>query len=68
MRNGKRLYGPAFKVWIVEQAIKPGVPVASQAMRHGIDASHTATLDEAAALARGVFSGIDGDGAKSCCR
>jgi transposase len=39
MRNGKRLYTSAFKAWIVEQALKPGVSVATLAMRHGVNAN-----------------------------
>lgn len=39
MRNGKKLYSSAFKAWIVEQALKPGVSVANLAMRHGVNAN-----------------------------
>jgi len=39
MRNGKKLYSSAFKTWIVEQALRPGVSVSNLAMRHGINAN-----------------------------
>lgn len=39
MRNGKRIFTTAFKAWLVEQAGKPGAPVAGLAMQHGINAN-----------------------------
>jgi len=39
MRNGKRIFTTAFKVWLVEQASKPGVSVAGLALRHGVNAN-----------------------------
>ena len=39
MRNGKKIYASAFKVWLVEQASKPGASVAGLAMRHGVNAN-----------------------------
>ena len=37
--NGKRVFSTAFKAWLVEQAGRPGVSVASLAMRHEINAN-----------------------------
>ena len=39
MRNGKRIYVSAFKAWLVEQALKPGVSVAGLALRNGVNAN-----------------------------
>ena len=39
MRNGKRIFSTAFKVWLVEQANKPGVSVAGLALTHGVNAN-----------------------------
>ena len=37
--NGKRIFSPAFKAWLVEQASRPGVSVAALAIRHEINAN-----------------------------
>jgi transposase len=37
--NGKRIYASAFKAWLIEQAGKPGISIASLALRHGINAN-----------------------------
>lgn len=37
--NGKRMFAPAFKAWIVEQAFVPGTSVAGLAMKFGINAN-----------------------------
>lgn len=37
--NGKRVFSTAFKMWLVEQAVRPGVSVAALAMRHEINAN-----------------------------
>ena len=39
MRNGKRVFSMAFKVWLVEQASKPGVSVAGLALYNGVNAN-----------------------------
>jgi transposase len=39
MRNGKRIFSTAFKVWLVEQANKPDVSVAGLALKHGVNAN-----------------------------
>ena len=39
MRNGKRVFSVAFKVWLVEQASRPGVSVAGLALRNGVNAN-----------------------------
>lgn len=39
MRNGKRIFTPAFKAWLVEQAGKPATSVAGLALRHGVNAN-----------------------------
>ena len=38
-KNGKRIFMPAFKTWLIEQANKPGTSVAGLAMRHGVNAN-----------------------------
>jgi transposase-like protein len=37
--NGKRVFATAFKLWIVEEARRPGASVAGLAMRYGINAN-----------------------------
>ena len=37
--NGKRIFVPAFKAWLVEQVTKPGTSVAGLALRHGVNAN-----------------------------
>lgn len=37
--NGKRVFSTAFKMWLVGQAVRPGVSVAALAMRHEINAN-----------------------------
>ena len=39
MRNGKRVFRSAFKLWLVEQAGKPAASVAGLALRHGVNAN-----------------------------
>ncbi len=39
MRNGKRIFSIAFKVWLVDQASRPGVSVAGLALRNGVNAN-----------------------------
>lgn len=37
MSNGKRIFTTAFKVWLVEQARKPGASVAGLGLRFGVN-------------------------------
>lgn len=37
--NGKRMFVPAFRTWLVEQALVAGTSVAGLAMKHGINAN-----------------------------
>lgn len=37
--RGRRIFSPAFKAWIIEQALQPGVSVASLAMHNQVNAN-----------------------------
>lgn len=39
MRNGRRIFAPAFKSWLVERAGKPGMSVAGPTMKRGVNAN-----------------------------
>lgn len=39
LSNGKRRYTPAFKVWIVEQCLLPGVAIAAIALANQLNAN-----------------------------
>jgi len=37
--RGRRMFSPAFKAWIIEQALQPGMSVASLAMHNQVNAN-----------------------------
>jgi transposase len=39
MANGKRTFATAFKDWIADRALQPGVSVAGLALEHGVNAN-----------------------------